>query len=143
MIIEPSFEIMDNIDGQEIIRKIEQFGRVCYKSEGNIADGSAEKFIQNIIKNGLDHGQNQIKIILADTQECIMLKISNQVLHPEEIDASQVFDRFYKADAARNRTSTGLGLSIAKELVLRMEGEIWARVEGDEFMVEIQFPKWN
>lgn len=72
-----------------------------------------------------------------------MLKISNQVLHPEEIDASQVFDRFYKADAARNRTSTGLGLSIAKELVLRMEGEIWARVEGDEFMVEIQFPKWN
>ena len=67
----------------------------------------------------------------------------NQVLHPEEIDASQVFDRFYKADAARNRTSTGLGLSIAKELVLRMEGEIWARVEGDEFMVEIQFPKWN
>ena len=54
-----------------------------------------------------------------------------------------MFDRFYKADAARNRTSTGLGLSIAKELVLRMEGEIWARVEGDEFMVEIQFPKWN
>lgn len=101
------------------------------------------RIIQNIIKNGLDHGQNQIKIILSDIQECIMLKISNQVLHPEEIDASQVFDRFYKADAARNRTSTGLGLSIAKELVLRMEGEIWARVEGDEFMVEIQFPKWN
>lgn len=101
------------------------------------------RIIQNIIKNGLDHGQNQIKIILADTQECIMLKISNQVLHPEEIDASQVFDRFYKADAARNRTSTGLGLSIAKELVLRMEGGILAKVEGDEFMVEIQFPKWN
>lgn len=101
------------------------------------------RIIQNIIKNGLDHGQNQIKIILSDTQERIMLKISNQVLHPEEIDASQVFDRFYKADAARNRTSTGLGLSIAKELVLRMEGEIRAGVEGDEFMVEIQFPKWK
>lgn len=65
-IIEPSFEIMDNIDGQEIIRKIEQFGRVCYKSEGNIADGSAEKFIQNIIKNGhesvIEHEKVSVKI---------------------------------------------------------------------------------
>lgn len=100
------------------------------------------RIIQNIIKNGLDHGKNQIKIVLADEQNQIILKISNQVLHPEEIDTIQVFERFYKADAARNRTSTGLGLSIAKELVVRMDGAIWAETEGDEFRIEIQFPKW-
>lgn len=66
-IITPSFEIMDNIDGQDMIRKIEQFGRVCYKSEGNISEGSAEKFIRNIIKNGhesvIEHEKISVKII--------------------------------------------------------------------------------
>lgn len=66
-IIPPSFEIMDNINGQDIIRKIEQFGRVCYKSENNISDGSAEKFVRNIIKNGhesvIEHEKISVKII--------------------------------------------------------------------------------
>lgn len=100
------------------------------------------RIIQNIIKNGLDHGKNQIKIVLADAQNQIILKICNQVLHPEEIDASQIFERFYKADTARNKTSTGLGLSIARELVVRMRGEIKAEVAESEFRMVICFPKW-
>lgn len=66
-IIPPSFEIMDNINGQDMIRKIEQFGRVCYKSESNISDGSAERFVRNIIKNGhesvIEHEKISVKII--------------------------------------------------------------------------------
>jgi signal transduction histidine kinase len=101
------------------------------------------RVIQNIIKNGLDHGKSKIKIVLTRAADHMILKISNQVLHPEEIDASQVFERFYKADAARNRTSTGLGLSIARELVLRMGGEIRADIIKDEFEVKICFPIWS
>lgn len=42
----------------------------------------------------------------------------------------KVFERFYKADEARSISSSGLGLSIAKELVERMGGSIEARLEG-------------
>lgn len=48
-----------------------------------------------------------------------------------------VFDRFYKADKARNKSSTGLGLAIARELVERMGGSITARMDGDEFEIRV------
>ena len=56
-VIKPSVEIIEEMN---ILKKIELAGRVCYKSEGLIGEGSAEKFIKNIIKRGhesvIEHG---------------------------------------------------------------------------------------
>jgi thymidylate synthase (FAD) len=66
-IIEPGFEFMEEVDGEQIIKKIERAGRVCYKSESNISDDSAERFIRNIIRRGhesvLEHGSVSVRII--------------------------------------------------------------------------------
>ena len=51
-IIEPKVEILTPINGEEILKHLEKVGRICYKSEDKIADGSYEKFIGNIIKRG-------------------------------------------------------------------------------------------
>lgn len=56
--------IEDEIDGSEIIKKIEKIGRVCYKSENNITDDSAERFIRNIIKNGHESVLEHVAITL-------------------------------------------------------------------------------
>ena len=97
------------------------------------------RIIQNVIKNGLDHGEKKISIVLKREQNRAVLRISNQVIASEQIDIEHVFDRFYKADAARSKTSTGLGLSIAREFVRRMNGEIGAKIEENEFIVEMSF----
>lgn len=66
-IIEPSVELVGEIDAEKILRHIELAGRVCYKSESRIADDSAEKFIANIIKSGhesvIEHVGLTFKII--------------------------------------------------------------------------------
>ena len=66
-IIEPSVHLEDKIDGQEILKKIERIGRVCYKSEGNITEDSAERFVKSIIARGhesvLEHVSISVRVI--------------------------------------------------------------------------------
>lgn len=66
--IKPYYQIYGDINGQDILRKIEQCGRVCYKSEDKIEEGSAEKFVANIIKRGheavLEHASITVKFIV-------------------------------------------------------------------------------
>lgn len=66
-IINAGFEIMSPIDENEILRKIEKIGRVCYKSENNISKESAQKFVANIITSGhesvIEHASITVKFI--------------------------------------------------------------------------------
>lgn len=100
---------------------------------------AVRRALQNLIRNALVHGHKGISLELFEENGKAVFRCSNDVAHPEEIDIERVFSRFYKADSARTHTSTGLGLSIAKGLVERMDGEIRAELEGERFVVEILF----
>lgn len=66
-IIEPYFEFMEEIKGDDILKRIEKIGRVCYKSEDRITEDSAKKFVANILKRGhesvIEHEKISVKII--------------------------------------------------------------------------------
>lgn len=66
-IIAPYHEIISKIDGAEMLRNIELCGRVCYKSEDRITDGSAEKFVGMILKSGhesvLEHEKITVRFV--------------------------------------------------------------------------------
>ena len=51
-IIEPKVELINAPDYATLLSTVEQAGRTCYKSENKITDGSAEKFVRNILKRG-------------------------------------------------------------------------------------------
>lgn len=51
-IINAGYEFITPIDGDTITKRIEQCARTCYKSEDKITEGSAEKLIRNLVKNG-------------------------------------------------------------------------------------------
>ena len=68
-IIEASVEIWNPEEElRDIPRRIERAGRVCYKSEGKITEGSADTFCRGIIKRGheavLEHSSVTVKFIV-------------------------------------------------------------------------------
>lgn len=66
-IIKPDVQFITPVDGAIILKRLEQCGRVCYKSEDKITDGSAAKFVAGIIKRGheavLEHCSFTVKFI--------------------------------------------------------------------------------
>jgi len=67
-IIKPYAEIITPLDGEQILRHLELCGRVCYKSEDKIGDGSAERFLTGIIRRGheavLEHYSFTVRFVV-------------------------------------------------------------------------------
>lgn len=79
-LIKPSFEIWEQEPSLEgIYKQIERAGRVCYKSEDKIAEGTAKAFVDRMIARGhgamLEHGT---VYLMAKT------KLVNYYIHPED-----------------------------------------------------------
>ena len=66
-IINADVEFITPIDGAAILKRLEQCGRICYKSEAKITDTSAPAFVAGIIKRGheavLEHCSFTVKFI--------------------------------------------------------------------------------
>lgn len=79
-LIKPSFEIREQPSGLEgVYKQIEGAGRVCYKSEDKIAEGTAKAFVDRMIASGhgamLEHGTVYLK---CETE------VINRYIHPED-----------------------------------------------------------
>ena len=66
-VVNASYEILGIASPESMLKNIEKFGRVCYKSESNITETSATDFIKRIIKSGhesvIEHEKISVKII--------------------------------------------------------------------------------
>ena len=115
---------------------------VDFCEENILIEGNTEairRILQNIIKNALVHGSQKIRMKLFSENNDIIFLCENDLENPGDIDIKKIFSKFYKADTARTSNTTGLGLSIAKSLVERMDGTIIAEIENDMFLIRVMF----
>jgi two-component system sensor histidine kinase BaeS len=92
-----------------------------------------EQALQNLAANALRHTPDSGEITLGSARvpDGVMLSVRDNGpgIAPEHLPL--IFDRFYKADAARRAAGgSGLGLSIVKAIVERHGGRITARNDG-------------
>lgn len=84
------------------------------------------RVFSNLLNNAVKYSNGDLTITLSDSGE---IKFANTAKELSSVQVEQLFDRFYTVEAARN--STGLGLSIARALVERMGGKIYAEYDNN------------
>lgn len=89
------------------------------------------RVFNNIIGNAMKHldkDTKAIEILVYEEQQEVYVRISDNGAGIPSDKVDHIFDRFYKADVARNTDigSSGLGLSISKQIVSAHGGRIWA-----------------
>lgn len=97
-------------------------------------------FLDNAIKYTLDGGNIFIKAYEEDNMAIVSIKDTGIGISKKDLEG--IFDRFYRADKSRTKNTGGygLGLSIAKIIVLRHKGKIIVRSKpdaGSEFKIII------
>lgn len=99
------------------------------------------RIFDNLIGNALKHGKSNLKIKIS-TDEKIQIEFENKV-ECTDIDVSRIFEEFYTVDTSRTKSSTGLGLAIAKQFTEMLGGKIKANISDDSFILILEFEKIN
>ena len=77
------------------------------------------QLLLNLVENGIKYGKpgGTVAVRAAEQDGHILLTVRDDGIGIEEKDLPRIFDRFYRADRARDRSGSGLGLSIVKWIV--------------------------
>ena len=100
--------------------------------------------LANLLSNALRHADSASTLLvnLQALETGVQISVSNQGdgIAPEHLE--RVFDRFYRVDPARQRSSdgTGLGLAITQSIVAAHGGNIWATSSGGLTTLTMQLP---
>ena len=100
----------------------------CEGSLGHImADGPRlEQVLVNLIHNAVKFTPRDgaIKASARQVDGVVEYSVTDTGVGISQDNQQRIFERFYKADPARNKNGTGLGLAIAKHLVEAHDGKI-------------------
>ena len=93
-----------------------------------------ERVFSNLISNAIKYSDGDLMISMDDDGKIVFANTAHKLT---SVMVERLFGRFYTVESARN--STGLGLSIAKTLVERMNGEISASYSDSKLYIIIKF----
>ena len=102
-----------------------------------------ERVLRNLLVNALEFAEGTpVDITVAQSQTDVAVRVRDHGAGMSEETASHVFDRFFRADSSRKRTTggTGLGLSISAEDVALHGGTLVATGkigEGASFVMTL------
>ena len=91
-----------------------------------------DRILRNLIVNALEHGEGRpVEVLVAADDDAVAIAVRDHGIGMTAMEASRVFDRFWRADPARARTTggSGLGLSIATEDARLHDG--WLQAWGE------------
>lgn len=94
--------------------------------------------LQNVMENAIKYGDGKsICISFEEEEDCKLIQIKNSGCNLKKEELPNLFDSFYRGSNSTGRKGNGLGLYICKTLMRKMDGEIFAQMNGDDFCATI------
>lgn len=92
------------------------------------------RVFENIISNAIKYSDDNLKICLFKNGK---LTFSNKAKKLDRVSIERIFDRYYTVENAKKKS--GIGLSIAKQIIESNNGKIKANYQNNELSIEINF----
>lgn len=128
--------IEEEQDKQHDVSLIYPESKITYFANINLL----KRAFENVIHNAIQHA-SQVRVIVKDAVDYILISVEDNGNGISEEDLSKLGNPYFQADNSRT-TGTGLGLMIAKEVVLLHGGSIeFAKQMQGGLRVDIKLPK--
>jgi len=94
--------------------------------------------LQNLMENAIKYGDGRkISISFSEEEDCKLITVSNTGCTLEDSEINNIFDSFYRGSNTTNIQGNGLGLYIVKQLMTKMDGDVFASKEDENFNVTL------
>lgn len=95
-----------------------------------------EEVLQNMMENAIKYGDGKyISIHVTTEEDCRLVTVSNSGCTLNENELPYIFDSFWRGSNIGNNSGNGLGLYICRQLMLKMDGDIYAECRNGEMRV--------
>lgn len=133
-------EVNDKVEAMELEFKLNHpKDKVYVSADGKLLWRSIENLLSNIFKYAL--GKSRVYIDIEDLGSEVQITFKNISANELNISADELMERFKRGDESRNSEGSGLGLSIAKNLIELQNGTFNIQIDGDLFKAMIKLKK--
>lgn len=87
--------------------------------------------LQNVIENAVKYGDgHSISLEFSDEDDCILIDVRNSGCTLTITELPHIFDSFWRGSNVGSNAGSGLGLYICRQLMRKMDGEIFAEIQN-------------
>lgn len=97
--------------------------------------------LQNVLENAIKYGDGkEISLSFKQEEDCMLVTVSNSGCILSEKELSHIFESFWRGSNVGTNSGSGLGLYICRQLMRKMNGEIFAQIRNGNMLVTAVFP---
>lgn len=102
----------------------------------------AAEVLQNVMENAVKYGDGKsIEIRFSEEEGGVIVTVENSGCTLSLNELPHIFESFWRGANAGKESGSGLGLYICRRLMHKMNGEVFARINGDRISVSAVFVK--
>ena len=115
----------------------------CVEEYGNcLLLGDADRAVevlQNVMENAIKYGGEKIEILFSEEENCQLITVRNSGNTLPKTELHNIFESFWRGSNSESVNGSGLGLYICRQLMRKMNGEIFAEIKGEFISVTAVF----